>query len=188
MAATRHIAWGAPLLLAAGPVRAAEEEGGLPQLDFSTFPNQIFWLVVALVAIYLILSRIALPRIGATLAERSGTISNDLAAAEDLKARAAEAEKAYEKALADARAEARGIADEARAEIQKELDAAIAEADARIAERAAESEEQIATIRDSATASVREVARETAQAIVAAMGVEADRGMVDAAVETRMEG
>ncbi|MGB1643236.1 MAG: F0F1 ATP synthase subunit B', partial [Paracoccaceae bacterium] len=46
---------------------------GMPQLDFSTFGNQIFWLVVTLVVIYLILSRVALPRIAGVLAERSGT-------------------------------------------------------------------------------------------------------------------
>ena len=78
---------------------------GMPQLDFSTWGNQIFWLVLALIAIYLILSRVALPRIGAVLAERSGTITNDLAAAEDLKAKAVEAEAAYDKALIDAREE-----------------------------------------------------------------------------------
>ena len=70
---------------------------GLPQLDVTTFGNQIFWLAVALVAIYFILSRIALPRIAAVLAERQGTISNDLAAAEDLKTRATEAEEAYKR-------------------------------------------------------------------------------------------
>ena len=61
---------------------AAEAAGpGMPQLDFSTWGNQIFWLVLALVAIYLILSRVALPRIEAVLAERQGTITNDIAAA-----------------------------------------------------------------------------------------------------------
>ena len=63
---------------------AEEAATGLPQLDFSTFPNQIFWLIVTLVAIYLILNRVALPRIGSVLAERAGTITNDIAAAEEL--------------------------------------------------------------------------------------------------------
>ena len=57
---------------------------GMPQLDFSTFSNQIFWLVVTLVVIYFILSRIALPRIGEALADRARTISNDLAEADEL--------------------------------------------------------------------------------------------------------
>jgi F-type H+-transporting ATPase subunit b len=69
------------------PVETGAEAGGagMPQLDFSTFPNQIFWLVVTLVVIYLILSRVALPRIGAVLAERQPL--NDIAAAEELKQR-----------------------------------------------------------------------------------------------------
>ena len=75
----------------------------MPQLDFSTFSNQIFWLVITLVVIYFILSRIALPRIGGALADRAGTITHDLAEAEDLKSQALAAEQAYEKALADAR-------------------------------------------------------------------------------------
>ena len=67
---------------------------GMPQLDFSTWPNQIFWLLVTLVVIYLVLSRIALPRIGAVLADRKSTITNDLAAADELKQKAVEADQA----------------------------------------------------------------------------------------------
>ncbi|MCL4169642.1 UNVERIFIED_CONTAM: hypothetical protein GTU68_006926, partial [Idotea baltica] len=94
----------------------------MPQLDFSTFPNQIFWLVVTLIVIYFILSRVALPRIGAVLAERQGTITNDIAAAEELKQRAQEAEAAYDKALVDARAQAGKIVADAKADIQADLD------------------------------------------------------------------
>ena len=159
----------------------------MPQLDISTFPNQIFWLVLTLVAIYFMLNRVALPRIGAVLAERQGTITNDIAAAEDLRNKAKEAEAAYDKALADARAEAQRIAQGARAEIQADLDAAIARADAEIAERTAESEAEIAQIRDEATASVREVAREAAAEIVRKLGLEPDQGAIDAAVDARVE-
>ena len=67
---------------------------GMPALCADWFANQIFWLVITLVVIYFILSRIALPRIAAVLAERSGTITNDIAAAEELKQKAAEAEAA----------------------------------------------------------------------------------------------
>ncbi|MEY8840678.1 F0F1 ATP synthase subunit B', partial [Cribrihabitans sp. XS_ASV171] len=139
---------------------------GMPQLCFDWFPNQIFWLVVTLVVIFLVLSRVALPRIAAILAERTGTITNDLAAAEDLKAKAVEAEEAYNKALADARSEAQRIAAEARAEIQADLDKAIAKADAEIAAQTAESEKAIAEIRAGAVESVKDVARDTAAAVV----------------------
>ena len=167
---------------------AQEVESGMPQLNFETFPNQIFWLVLALIAIYLILSRVALPRIGAVLSERAGAITNDLAAAEDLKQQATDAEAAYDKALADARQEATRIADEARAEIQADLDAEMARADEQITERTARSEAAIADIRAEATTSVAQVARETAQALVEALGVQADQGRIDAAVDARMKG
>lgn len=161
---------------------------GMPQLDFSTFPNQIFWLLVSLVVIYLILTRIALPRIGAVLAERQGTITNDVAAAEELRQRASEAEAAYDKALADARAEANRIIAEAKAEIQAELDVELQKADAEIAARTAESEKAIAEIRDSAAETVAAVARDTAAALVAALGASADQAVIDGAVDARMKG
>lgn len=166
----------------------AAESAGMPQLDFATFPNQIFWLLVTLVVIYFVLTRVALPRIASVLAERQGTITNDLAAAEELKLKAQEAEEAYNKALADARAEAHKIIAEAKDEIQADLDAAIAKADAEIAAKAAESEKTIAEIRAGAMASVTEVATETAQEIVAALGQKADAKAVAGAVADRLKG
>ncbi len=167
---------------------ATDAAPGMPQLDFSTFGNQIFWLLVALVAIYFILSRVALPRIGAVLAERQGTITNDIAAAEDLKVKATEAEAAYDKALLDARAEAHRIINVAKADIQADLNKAIASADADIAAKSAESEKAIAEIRESALENVEIVAKDTAQAIVAALGGSVDAKTVAAAVDARMKG
>ncbi|MCV2882344.1 F0F1 ATP synthase subunit B' [Actibacterium sp. XHP0104] len=173
---------------AAHGAAAAAESAGMPQLDFSTYPNQVFWLVVTIVVIYLILSRIALPRIGSVLAERQGTITNDIAAAEELKLKAQEAEGAYNQALADARVEAQKIIAEAKAEIQADLDAATAEADAQIAAKSAESQKRIDEIRAGALESVTEVAKDTAKEIVAALGQSADARTVTAAVNARLKG
>lgn len=168
---------------------AAASAPGMPQLDFSTFPNQIFWLVVTIVVIYLILSRVALPRIGAVLAERQGTITNDIAAAEDLKRQAAAAEDAYNKALADARAEAQTIAAEARAEIMSELADAMAHADAEISAKAAESAIRIDEIRAGALEAVETVARDTAIELVAALAPTAsDAASIATAVTARVKG
>jgi F-type H+-transporting ATPase subunit b len=161
---------------------------GLPQLDVTTFPNLIFWLIVALIAIYMIVTRVVQPRVGGVLAERAGTITNDIATAEELKLKAKEAEAAYNKALADARTEAQRIVAEARAEIQADLDVATAKADAEIAARASESERRIGEIRDGAVAAVQEVARDTAREIVSALGVTADDKAVADAVTARMKG
>ncbi len=167
---------------------AAEAAPGMPQLDLTTFPNQIFWLVVTLVVIYLVLNRVALPRIAGILSERQGTITNDIAAAEGLKAKAVEAEEAYNKALADARAEAGRIVAAAKAEIQGELDVAIAKADAEIAAKSAESEKAIAEIRAGAMEAVEVVAKDTAAELVAALGGKADAKSLDAAVAERVKG
>lgn len=176
--------------LAADAAHGATEtaKAGMPQLDFSTFPNQIFWLLVALVVIYFVLSRIALPRIGSVLAERRGTITNDIAAAEDARQQALNAEKAYNDALVQARAEAQKIVAEAKAEIQKTLDAATAQADLEISAKAQESASRINEIREGAMAAVSEVANDTAKELVAALGGKADARSVTAAVAARLKG
>ena len=161
---------------------------GMPQLDFATFPNQIFWLVVTLVVIYFVLSKVALPRIASVLAERQGTITNDIAAAEELKQKASDAEAAYEKALADARAEAGRIAAETKAEMQAEVDAAMVKADAEIAAKTAESEVRINEIRAGAADAVKDVARDTAKEVVAALGIDIDDKAVEAVVATQVKG
>jgi F-type H+-transporting ATPase subunit b len=161
---------------------------GMPQLCFDWWPNQIFWLVITLVAIFFVLTRVALPRISAVLAERQGTITNDIAAAEDLKRKAEDAEKAYEKALADARAEAQVIAQKARDDIRADLDDAMAKADAEIAAKTAESEKAIEEIRASAMENVEVVAKDTAAAIVVALGGKADDSAIGTAVDRRVKG
>ena len=172
-------------------VGGLEAEGavGMPQLDPEVWPNLIFWLVVSIVALYLILSRVALPRLGAVLSERHDAISNDLEMAALLKRRAEEAERAYDRALAEAREEANRIADANRAEMQAELKALMARADAEIAAKAAESEKRIGEIRAGAVESIGEVARGVGQAIVEALMPQlADQGAIDAAVERRVRG
>ncbi len=161
--------------------------GGLPQLDFSTFPSQIFWLVVSGVVLFQLMSKVALPRIASVLEERADAIADDLDRAEEFRRKAAEAENAYSQALVDARAKAQGIVAETRAEIQKDVDAAMAKADAEISARASESEKRIREIRDSAMAAVAEVANDTAAAVVEAVMPDVmDAKAVKAAVQVRL--
>lgn len=171
---------------------AAHGDGapGMPQLDIATFDNQIFWLVLTLVAIFLILTKVALPRLSAVLAERQGTLTNDLAAAEDLKRQAAEAEESYNTALANARAEAQRISQETRDEIQAQLQVEIDKADAQIAAKASESEGRIAEIEAGALATAEDVARDVAADIVRALspGQDVDADAVAAAVTNRVRG
>lgn len=171
----------------AGAAGEASQKG-MPQLNFATWPNQVFWLLVALVIIYIVLTKIAMPRIASVLAERKGRISGDLAAAEELKSKAKAAEKAYNLALEQARVEAGKIILATKAEIQKDLNAAMADADAQISAKAAESEKRIAEIRAGAVQAVSEVARETAGALVVALGGTSDDAAIEAAVAARLKG
>ena len=173
--------------MATTPVEAAEK-AGMPQLDFSTFPNQIFWLVVTLVVTFLLLKLIVLPRVGGILAERKGVIASDLAAAEEFKQKVVAAEKAYQDALVQARAEAAKIIAAAKAEIADDLKAAMAKADVQIAAKSADSEMRIAEIKAGAMDAVKDVATATAGELVAALGGAADAKAIAAAVSARLKG
>ena len=166
-----------------------EHAQGMPQLDFSTFPNQIFWLVVTLIVIYLLMSRVALPLIASVLTERHGAIQSDLDKADEMKAKAVEAETAYNQALVDARAEAQSIVAHARAEIQKDLDVAMLKADGEIAVKTAESAAAIKEISANAMAAIKVVANDTAKEIVKTMmPCAGDAKAVKAAVTARLKG
>ncbi len=166
---------------------AEHGSSGLPQLDFSTFPSQIFWLAVTCVVLFWLMNKIALPRIAEVLEERADAIADDLDRAEEFKRKAAEAEEAYQQALADARAKAHEIVAETKAEIQKDVDAAMAKADAEISARSAESEKRIREIRASAMEAVEEVATDTAGAVIEAVLPDVmNADAVKSAVRTRL--
>ncbi|HUS55426.1 MAG TPA: F0F1 ATP synthase subunit B' [Thermohalobaculum sp.] len=166
---------------------AEHAKSGLPQLDFTTFPSQIFWLAVTCFVLFQLMNKIALPRIASVLEERADAIADDLDRAEEFKRKASEAEAAYQQALADARTMAQGIVAETKAAIQKDVDAAMARADAEISARAGESEKRIREIRDSAIAAVAEVANDTAVAIIdRVMPDVMDAAAIKAAVQSRL--
>lgn len=166
----------------------AASGAGMPQLDLTTFSNQIFWLVVALVVMYYVMSRVALPRVAAVLADRRSTITGDIAAAEEFKLRAQEAEAAYTAALAEARSEANRIVEAAKAQMQEALNEQIARADAQISAKAQESEGRIREIRDNAMAMVSEVSKDVTGEILSVFDVKADGRSVNAAINARLKG
>ena len=140
--------------------------GAFPPMDTSTFPSQIFWLVIFFGLLYLLMSRLALPKMAAVLEKRHRTIEGDLAKATALKNETEAAVQAYEKALADARAKAQGIAAETRAKMASEMDAERTALESKISAKTAEAETRIGAAKASAMKDVGEVAAETAAEIV----------------------
>lgn len=149
-----------------GTAAEGGQQGAFPPMDASTFPSQVFWLVIFFGLLYLLMSRLALPKMAAVLEKRHRTIEGDLAKATALKNETEAAVQAYEKALADARAKAQGIAAETRAKMNAEIDAERAALDKKISAKTAEAEARIAAAKASAMKDVGEVAAETAAEIV----------------------
>ncbi len=146
--------------------QAAESSGGMPQLDPADWSTQLFWLAVTFGLLYLIMSKIALPRVGDILRTREERIADDLDRAENLNREADEALSAYEKGLADARSKANEIAAETRARVKGETESRQAEAEVKLSAQAAEAESRIAEARAEAMGNVAEIATAAATAIV----------------------
>ena len=140
--------------------------GAFPPFQAEHFPSQLLWLAVSFVLLYALMSRIALPRIGSILSERSRVIADDLKAAERLKEQSEAAHAAYAKALAEARARAQGIANSTRERQAREAEDMQKRIEAELHERLAAAERSIAQARGAAMANVRTIAADTAAAIV----------------------
>ena len=155
------------LTAAAAAAPAGEAAGGgLPQMDFSTYPSQIFWLAITFGFLYWVFSTMILPRLGGAIEERRDRIADDLDQAAEFRRQAEEAEKAYNDALAAARAKAQSIAAETRAEVEAEIAGMQSEADAKAAADIAAAEDRINAMKTDAAAKVREAAADVAKTIV----------------------
>lgn len=137
-----------------------------PPFDSSTYASQLLWLAIAFGALYMLMSRIALPRIGEILEVRRDRIEGDLAEAERMRQKTDQALADYEKALADAKSKAQGIAEETRTKIKAELDGKRQDVEANLAKKMTEAEARIAATKTEALGNVSEIATETAQTLV----------------------
>jgi F-type H+-transporting ATPase subunit b len=163
-----------------------EAPGGkppFPPFQKETFASQIVWFVIAFVALYLIISRLAIPRIGGIMAARSDQIAGDLAEANRLKEQSDAAIAAYEKALADAHANAQALASQTRERLNAQAEERRKRHEAELAEKLAAAEKTIAATKLAAMANVRTIAAETAGAIVERLiGTAPPAAAVEAAV------
>jgi F-type H+-transporting ATPase subunit b len=140
--------------------------GGFPPFQSQTFASQLVWLVIAFVLLYALMAKWALPRVGAIIESRHKRIEDDIAAAAKLKQQSEEALAAYEKALADARARAQGIANETRERQQAEAEATRKRLEGELNVKLAEAEKSIAATKQAAMANVRAIAEDAARAII----------------------
>ena len=145
---------------------AAKSGGGLPQLNTHTFSPQLFWLVLTFAALFFLLSKVALPRIGDVIDERAGRIARDLEAAQRLKGETDKALADYEKALADARGKASGIAKDMREKLSAETETKKAAVEKTLGAKLQDAERRIAGTKTKALSAVNDIAADTAGAVV----------------------
>jgi F-type H+-transporting ATPase subunit b len=160
------------------------EEAGLPQMNPEHFASQIFWLAITFGLLFVLLSRVTLPKIAGSLAARKNRIDGDLSAAERSKKDASDALAEYEQALAQARGRALALADENRKRIVSEIEALKSAAEAKAQEAMSKAEARIAAERARAEGNIRTAAAEAAASIVERLlGVPVGRDEALAAVE-----
>jgi F-type H+-transporting ATPase subunit b len=144
----------------------SEHRGAFPPFQKETFASQLFWLAICFAALYLMVSKLILPRMSTIIGERRDRIAGDLAEAGRMKGDADAAVAAYEKALADARSRAQGIAAENRDKLHAQAEANRKDLEGKLHDRLADAEKSIAATKASAMSNVRGIAHEAASAIV----------------------
>lgn len=158
---------------------AGDSSGGLPQLDIATWPNQLFWLLITFAILFLLMNYVVTPRISHVLDGRRDKIAGDLERAKEADANAKNMQATYEKALADARADAADKAQAATKAANEKAAAAEAELGKKLAKKLATAEKKLNTMRDEAMANLNDVAVEAAQETVKQMiGLKATKAEV----------
>ena len=150
----------------AGSEAHGDEHGAFPPFDPASYSSQLFWLAISFAALYWVVSRIAAPRIGHILEERSNAVAADLAAAGQLKGETDAAIAAYEQALAEARQRAQTIAQGARDQAKGDADDERKRLEADVTERMQQAEAHIADVKARALNEVDTIAQDAAEAMV----------------------
>jgi F-type H+-transporting ATPase subunit b len=180
---------GLAALVASGTVLAKEGSGGMPQLDYHDFAPQLVWLAIAFVALYLVMSRLAVPRIADTLAKRQAKIQGDLDAAEKANEETRALVADYEKRLADAREDARRLTRERGEADSAEAATLFKDLHDRLAKQIDEAEKRIAAQRDDVMAGLEHMARDIGQEVYAKIaGQPADQGALAGKVTAAIKG
>ncbi|HCX15247.1 MAG TPA: F0F1 ATP synthase subunit B' [Rhodospirillaceae bacterium] len=138
----------------------------MPQFDPTTFTSQIFWLLITFIALYWVVAKIGVPRIGEVLDQRARVIQDDLDRASQLKADTEEAIATYESAMAAARDQAREHLRLARTEMKEITEARTSELSDKIAKQVEEAEARISLAKTVAMESLTDITTETARDVV----------------------
>lgn len=140
----------------------AKEVDGLPQLDFTTYPSQIFWLFIAFIILYFIYSKKTLPEISSTIENRHNQVDGDLETATKLKEEADDVHAAYEEILSKARADSSDIFKKAEEKIKAKTEKKLADFRERSSKMTQDTEAEVVKAKADAMDDMQSVAAEVA--------------------------
>lgn len=179
-----------PTMMTSAPVVAAEEHhaeasGGLPQFDPTSWPSQIFWLALTFTVLYVIFSRIILPRMGGVIGARQAKIEGDMKEAEALSAQAELVKEQFEQGLKKAALEASETVRSADEASKAKLSSAIADFRSRYEAEISKTESRLEASSKVALESMNTIAAEiAAQAAEKIAGIPADHSQAESVVRS----
>jgi len=139
---------------------------GMPQLDFSTFPNQIFWLVVFCVVLFAIVKFFIIPRMEDIFANRRKIIDGNIAKAEEIRLRVSEIEKQIEEELQKARTQCDEIMNTSGNNIKEQMSLALEDSKIATTQLINEAEGRLKELRDGSEAAIERISEELASEII----------------------
>lgn len=160
----------------------------MPQFDPSVFSELLVWLAITFVALYLLMSKFALPKVAAVIDARAERIEGNLAKAEAIRSEAAGVLAAYEKAIADAKAAAQAEIAKAQAQVTADTAKREAEFAQRLATQTQAAEAKIKATKAEALAQVKSIATDLAGGIATKLsGTSVDSAAAGAAVDQALK-
>ena len=161
----------------------------MPQLDISTFTPQIVWLIITFGVLYLLMAKLALPRIGSILEQRQNRIEDNLAMAQNLKRESEVDAKSYETAILEAREQARTSTQLAIKEMSEESQRRQSELNDRLVNEVKSAEERIAQARKKAMSNISEMAEDIVlDAAESLIGITPNKDTIKNAVSAKLKG
>ena len=161
----------------------------MPQFDPTVFPTQLFWLVVTFGALYVVLSKWALPKVASVLEARQAKIDDDLDRAAASKQEAEGALAEYQMSLADGTAKAQGLLRQATDDMAVESARHHGELAEKLAGDVKAAEARIDEAKQAAVGNIGQVATEVAQAATRRLiGLDVDAAAAESSVKAVQQG
>ena len=160
------------------------ESGGMPQLNPEFWISQIFWLTLTFGILYIVLSKLILPKISANLELRKSQIQENIEAAEKHREDSESKLKEYDDIVTKGKLEAKNIYKEVREKALKDINLKKENLDKQIDEEIKKAEEEINILKKSAPEKINKIAIETSSELVKKLiGAEVNNSSISAIVD-----